>query len=126
MVIITYWASLFNKVYICYLGFQVLEAAPDSHKFKLTMFQPTDPQHFYRTVRKEMKLLNTSLPPGIWVRGYEDRMVSLTWNFISCPCLSQVLVHRSEGVIERVLLQIIDDTNEDEVWNAVILVHLSM
>ncbi|XP_063888903.1 (E3-independent) E2 ubiquitin-conjugating enzyme UBE2O-like isoform X1 [Scylla paramamosain] len=55
-------------------GFQVLEAAPDSHKFKLTMFQPTDPQHFYRTVRKEMKLLNTSLPPGIWVRGYEDRM----------------------------------------------------
>ncbi|KAG0729200.1 (E3-independent) E2 ubiquitin-conjugating enzyme UBE2O [Chionoecetes opilio] len=55
-------------------GFQVLEAAPDSHKFKLTMFQPTDPQHFYRTVRKEMKLLSTSLPPGIWVRGYEDRM----------------------------------------------------
>lgn len=55
-------------------GFQVLEAAPDSHKFKLTMFQPTDPPHFYRTVRKEMKLLKTSLPPGIWVRGYEDRM----------------------------------------------------
>ncbi|XP_068204113.1 (E3-independent) E2 ubiquitin-conjugating enzyme UBE2O isoform X3 [Palaemon carinicauda] len=55
-------------------GFQVLEAAPDSHKFKLTMFQPTDPTHFYRTVRKEMKLLKTSLPSGIWVRGYEDRM----------------------------------------------------
>ncbi|XP_069958652.1 (E3-independent) E2 ubiquitin-conjugating enzyme UBE2O isoform X5 [Cherax quadricarinatus] len=55
-------------------GFLVLEAAPDSHKFKLTMFQPTDPPHFYRTVRKEMKLLTTSLPPGIWVRGYEDRM----------------------------------------------------
>ncbi|XP_042236826.1 (E3-independent) E2 ubiquitin-conjugating enzyme UBE2O-like isoform X3 [Homarus americanus] len=55
-------------------GFLVLEAAPDSHKFKLTMFQPTDPPHFYRTVRKEMKLLKTSLPPGIWVRGYEDRM----------------------------------------------------
>ncbi|XP_042893465.1 (E3-independent) E2 ubiquitin-conjugating enzyme-like isoform X2 [Penaeus japonicus] len=55
-------------------GFEVLEAAPDSHKFKLTMFQPTDPPHFYRTVRKEMKLLKTSLPLGIWVRGYEDRM----------------------------------------------------
>ncbi|RXG70171.1 (E3-independent) E2 ubiquitin-conjugating enzyme [Armadillidium vulgare] len=55
-------------------GFQVLEAAPDCHKFKLTMFQPNDPPHFYRTVRKEMKLLSTSLPPGIWVRGYEDRM----------------------------------------------------
>ncbi|XP_076068516.1 (E3-independent) E2 ubiquitin-conjugating enzyme UBE2O isoform X2 [Oratosquilla oratoria] len=55
-------------------GFLVLEAAPDSHKFKLTMFQPTDPPNFYRTVKKEMKLLSSSLPSGIWVRGYEDRM----------------------------------------------------
>ena len=53
----------------------MLESAPDSHKFKLTMFQPADPQAFYRTVRKELRLLQSSLPPGIWVRGFEDRMV---------------------------------------------------
>lgn len=55
-------------------AFSVMEAAPNSHKFKLTMFQPTDPQNFFRTVRKELKLLRTSLPDGIWVKGFEDRM----------------------------------------------------
>ncbi|XP_067005905.2 (E3-independent) E2 ubiquitin-conjugating enzyme UBE2O [Anabrus simplex] len=55
-------------------GFSIMDSAPSSHKFKLTMFQPTDPQHFYRTVRKELKLLRTSLPEGIWVKGFEDRM----------------------------------------------------
>lgn len=57
-----------------------MDSAPSSHKFKLTMFQPTDPQNFFRTVRKEIKLLRSSLPPGIWVKGFEDRMVSgLVW-----------------------------------------------
>jgi ubiquitin-conjugating enzyme E2 O len=54
-----------------------MDSAPSSHKFKLTMFQPTDPQNFFRTVRKEIKLLRSSLPPGIWVKGFEDRMVSI-------------------------------------------------
>lgn len=54
-----------------------MDSAPSSHKFKLTMFQPTDPQNFFRTVRKEIKLLRSSLPPGIWVKGFEDRMVSV-------------------------------------------------
>lgn len=74
------WAkTVFSSAF--HAGFEVLEAAPDSHKFKLTMFQPTDPPHFYRTVRKEMKLLKTSLPLGIWVRGYEDRMVRSSYHF---------------------------------------------
>ncbi|XP_015108296.1 (E3-independent) E2 ubiquitin-conjugating enzyme UBE2O [Diachasma alloeum] len=55
-------------------GFSVEESAPDSHKFKLTMFQPTDPANFFRTVSKELKLLRGSLPPGIWVKGFEDRI----------------------------------------------------
>ncbi|XP_063972384.1 (E3-independent) E2 ubiquitin-conjugating enzyme UBE2O [Diachasmimorpha longicaudata] len=55
-------------------GFSVEESAPDSHKFKLTMFQPTDPANFFRTVSKELKLLRSSLPPGIWVKGFEDRI----------------------------------------------------
>ncbi|XP_012138962.2 (E3-independent) E2 ubiquitin-conjugating enzyme isoform X1 [Megachile rotundata] len=55
-------------------GFSIEETAPDSHKFKLTMFQPTDPTNFFRTVSKELKLLRSSLPPGIWVKGFEDRI----------------------------------------------------
>ncbi|XP_015597896.1 (E3-independent) E2 ubiquitin-conjugating enzyme UBE2O [Cephus cinctus] len=55
-------------------GFSIDEIAPDSHKFKLTMFQPTDPSNFFRTVSKELKLLRSSLPPGIWVKGFEDRI----------------------------------------------------
>ncbi|XP_011503542.1 PREDICTED: E2/E3 hybrid ubiquitin-protein ligase UBE2O [Ceratosolen solmsi marchali] len=55
-------------------GFSIEETAPDSHKFKLTMFQPTDRVNFFRTVSKELKLLRSSLPSGIWVKGFEDRM----------------------------------------------------
>jgi hypothetical protein len=52
------------------------------------MFQPTDPQNFFRTVRKEIKLLRSSLPPGIWVKGFEDRMVSESscWLVESVAC----------------------------------------
>lgn len=65
-----------------------MDSAPSSHKFKLTMFQPTDPQNFFRTVRKEIKLLRSSLPPGIWVKGFEDRMVSESscWLVESVAC----------------------------------------
>lgn len=55
-------------------GFSIDETAPDSHKFKLTMFQPTDPTNFFRTVSRELKLLKSSLPPGVWVKGFEDRI----------------------------------------------------
>ncbi|EZA56492.1 hypothetical protein DMN91_010027 [Ooceraea biroi] len=55
-------------------GFSIEETAPDCHKFKLTMFQPTDPTNFFRTVSKELKLLKSSLPPGVWVKGFEDRI----------------------------------------------------
>lgn len=55
-------------------GFSIEETAPDNHKFKLTMFQPTDPTNFFRTVSKELKLLKSSLPPGVWVKGFEDRI----------------------------------------------------
>lgn len=55
-------------------GFSILDTAPNSHRFKLTMFQPTDQKTFFKTVRNEIKLLRTSLPQGIWVKGFEDRM----------------------------------------------------
>ncbi|XP_066592448.1 (E3-independent) E2 ubiquitin-conjugating enzyme UBE2O [Prorops nasuta] len=62
------------SVYVDGEGFSVEEAAPNCHKFKLTMFQPTDSNNFFRTVSKELKLLRSSLPPGIWVKGFDDRI----------------------------------------------------
>ena len=79
----TCFVLLLNRVYLI-AGFSIMDSAPNSHKFKLTMFQPTDPQNFFRTVRKEIKLLRSSLPPGIWVKGFEDRMVSVNHEKFTC------------------------------------------
>ncbi|XP_054833181.1 (E3-independent) E2 ubiquitin-conjugating enzyme isoform X2 [Eublepharis macularius] len=54
--------------------FSVLEFAPDSHAFKKMEFQPPEAKKFFSTVRKEMALLATSLPDGIMVKTFEDRM----------------------------------------------------
>ncbi|KAL2297646.1 hypothetical protein Nmel_016198 [Mimus melanotis] len=56
--------------------FSVLEYAPDSHAFKKMEFQPPEAKKFFSTVRKEMALLATSLPDGIMVKTFEDRMAS--------------------------------------------------
>merc|ERR1719369_1132610 len=55
-------------------SFVMLDSVPDTHKFKLTIFQPSNTKNFVKHVRKEIKLLQTSLPPGITVKGYEERM----------------------------------------------------
>ncbi|XP_035492466.2 (E3-independent) E2 ubiquitin-conjugating enzyme UBE2O isoform X1 [Scophthalmus maximus] len=54
--------------------FSVLEWAPDTHSFKKMEFQPAEAKKFFSTVRKEMALLATSLPDGIMVKVFEDRM----------------------------------------------------
>merc|ERR1712020_588516 len=41
---------------------------------KLAVFQPNDPKNFIKFVRKELQLLKSSLPSGIFVKGFEDRM----------------------------------------------------
>merc|ERR1719186_595795 len=45
-------------------SFMTVETVPVNHKFKLTMFQPSDMKSFVRFVRREMKLLRTALPPA--------------------------------------------------------------
>ena len=55
-------------------SFVMSESVPQSHKFKLTIFNPSNMKNFLKHVRKELKLLETSLPAGIVVKGYEDRM----------------------------------------------------
>ncbi|CAN8002282.1 unnamed protein product [Ixodes hexagonus] len=54
--------------------FSTMDAVPDCHKYKLSILQPNDPKAFFRMVRKEMKLLTSSLPEGIYVKAFEDRM----------------------------------------------------
>ncbi len=39
-------------------------------------FTPDKPRKFMSVVRKEMLLLRSSLPPGIFIRGFENAMVS--------------------------------------------------
>ncbi len=49
-------------------------------------FQPAEEaKKFFSTVRKEMALLATSLPDGIMVKTFEDRMVG----FLSLMSLKQ-------------------------------------
>ena len=55
-------------------SFIMSSTVPDSHKFKLTLFQPSNMKLFIKHVRKELKLLQSSLPAGIVVKGYEERM----------------------------------------------------
>jgi ubiquitin-conjugating enzyme E2 O len=55
-------------------SFVTAESVPAGHKFKLTVFQPANMRSFVQSVRKEIRLLQSSLPPGITVRGYEERM----------------------------------------------------
>ncbi len=42
-------------------------------------FTPSDPRSFVKAVRKELELLKTSLPPGILVKAFADRMVSFKY-----------------------------------------------
>ncbi|CAH3996803.1 unnamed protein product [Pieris brassicae] len=55
-------------------GFCVLESAPTNHRFRLSILQPSEPRSFYSAVKREIKLLKSDLPSGVWVRGYEDRI----------------------------------------------------
>lgn len=55
-------------------AFQILESAPSTHKYHLTVFHPTNAHNFYKAVQKEHRLLRTGLPAGVWVKTFEDRL----------------------------------------------------
>ena len=81
--------------------FSMLESATVEHKFMLTLFQPTDPKNFIKFLRKEIQLLRTSLPSGIHVKGFEDRMVSQLKNFLTLSHLFLKGCHHLGGFIAR-------------------------
>lgn len=54
--------------------FELLPNAPVSHRFASKQFDAgVMPKTFLSAVRREIKLLHSSLPPGIFVKTYEDR-----------------------------------------------------
>ncbi|KAL8616917.1 hypothetical protein ACOMHN_041836 [Nucella lapillus] len=55
-------------------GFFMSASAPSSHGYASKTCLPSNPKKFNSTVRKELKLLRSSLPHGIIVKGFEDRM----------------------------------------------------
>jgi len=55
-------------------AFSVLDSVQSTHKFQDASFHPMDTKGFFKVVRKEINLLKSSLPKGIKVKAYEDRM----------------------------------------------------
>ncbi|XP_056643108.1 (E3-independent) E2 ubiquitin-conjugating enzyme [Diorhabda sublineata] len=52
----------------------LLDEAPVTHHYFDSKFEPTDLQRFLKSVQKEYKLLKDSLPSGVWVRSYSNRI----------------------------------------------------
>lgn len=75
---------------IFFSGFSMLSAVPECHKYESSKYvlpHVTNPRNFMKTVNNEIKLLLTSLPCGITVKGFEGRMVSDGWIQIIDPRL---------------------------------------
>lgn len=54
-------------------GFQVIDETPNSHHY-LTHTHLSSQKNFLMSLRRESKLLKTSLPDGIFVKEFEERM----------------------------------------------------
>ncbi|XP_066291584.1 (E3-independent) E2 ubiquitin-conjugating enzyme UBE2O-like [Branchiostoma lanceolatum] len=55
-------------------GFSVSETCPACHQFKDQDFGPANMKSFFSNIKKELTVLSTSLPEGILVKTFEDRM----------------------------------------------------
>lgn len=54
--------------------FEVLSSAPLAHHFISNVIIPNNKAQFQRAIQREYAMLQASLPPGVVVRAYEDRM----------------------------------------------------
>ncbi|XP_037945571.1 (E3-independent) E2 ubiquitin-conjugating enzyme isoform X2 [Teleopsis dalmanni] len=55
-------------------SFKLYAHAPKSHKFYLTVFSPINAQSYFKAVQREHRMLRSSLPPGVYIRVFEDRL----------------------------------------------------
>lgn len=63
------------NVFFCFTVFDMVETLIDSsHKYihDLVSMHPT----MLKTITKDIQILRKSLPAGIWVKTFEDRMVN--------------------------------------------------
>ncbi|KAM8703488.1 hypothetical protein ACLKA7_008158 [Drosophila subpalustris] len=54
--------------------FEVVSNAPNAHHFIGNIIHPSNKAQYQRAVHREYAMLQASLPPGVVVRAYEDRM----------------------------------------------------
>jgi hypothetical protein len=59
-------------------------------------FTPDKPRKFMSVIRKELLLLKSSLPSGIFIRGFENAMVSL--EVVVMMIIVMMVVERCDGV----------------------------
>ena len=52
-----------------------MEDVADGHRFLTNKHEPNDAKAFFSALKRELKLLRTSLPKGIYVKGFDDRLV---------------------------------------------------
>lgn len=55
-------------------SYSIIDEAHISHHFFASAFEPVSMGAFYKAVQKEYKSLQESLPPGVWVRSYGNRL----------------------------------------------------
>jgi len=55
-------------------GYSVEQVAPTEHKYEGKKLVPSNQAQFSKAVSREANLLKSSLPEGIYVRAFEDRM----------------------------------------------------
>ncbi|XP_076459495.1 (E3-independent) E2 ubiquitin-conjugating enzyme UBE2O-like [Babylonia areolata] len=55
-------------------GFFMCGSAPGCHSYSSKTCMPSNPKKFNAAIRKELKLLRSSLPHGINIKGFDDRM----------------------------------------------------
>ena len=56
-------------------SFKMVAVCPTSHHFHPHSPPGAYQRSFLNAVRKDIKLISSNLPKGIWVRAYEDRLV---------------------------------------------------
>ncbi|XP_016977943.1 (E3-independent) E2 ubiquitin-conjugating enzyme UBE2O [Drosophila rhopaloa] len=59
---------------VCDNCFQVMPNAPAAHHFIGSQVTPANKSQYQRAVQREYRMLQASLPAGVVVRAYEDRM----------------------------------------------------
>ena len=83
-------AEVRQKILFNEHGFTMEESAPEDHKFYNESHSDTDTK-FISAVRKDHKILNSSLPMDIFVKTYEDRLVFMPYKYFCMVHYGNVL-----------------------------------